>query len=300
MNLKTQPLTLAISSRALFDLSVSHDIYEREGLDAYQAYQIAHEHELLAQGIAFPIIKKLCALTHPKTGEKVVEVILVSRNSADTGLRIFNSIQHYELPITRAIFSNGQSPFPYLKAFGAHLFLSTHQEDVRRALEANCAAAQLLEGRPEKTERTQLRIAFDGDAVLFSDASERIFQQQGIEAFKDHEAAQAKTPLAPGPFKGFLTKLHEVQGIFDSEACPIRTALVTARDAPSHERVVRTLREWKIRIDEAMFLGGLSKQEFLKAFGADLFFDDQHSHCTDAIDATTAGHVPHGVKNEIA
>ncbi len=293
-----KPLTLAISSRALFDLSDSHMVFEQEGLDAYHQYQIKRERDALPMGMAFPIVKKLLSLTHPVEKYKLVEVILVSRNSADTGLRIFNSIQHYELPITRAVFTNGSSPYPYLSAFGAHLFLSANQDDVRRALQANCAAAQLLSSKPENKDKPQLRIAFDGDAVLFSDVAERVFQANGIDAFKAHEASHATTPLPPGPFKGFLSKLHEVQKVFGSEDCPIRTALVTARDAPSHERVVRTLRDWHIRIDEAMFLGGLNKQAFLKAFGADLFFDDQPSHCVDASITTTAGHVPHGIKNE--
>lgn len=292
-----EKLVIAISSRTLFDLNESHQIYEQEGIDAYLKYQIAEENNILAPGVAYHLVKKLLMITHPQTQEPLVEVILLSRNSADTGLRIFNSILHHELPITRAAFSNGESPYKYIKAFGADLFLSAHSEDVTRALNANCAAATLLSA-PARAHTTQVRIGFDGDAVLFSDEAERIFQTHGLEAFRKSESQAAKKPLQSGPFKGFLSALQRIQNLFPTEECPLRTALVTARDAPAHERVIHTLRGWDIRIDEALFLGGLAKGEFLNAFEADIFFDDQQSHCLSAAEYVAAGHVPHGIVNQ--
>ncbi|MDF1820853.1 MAG: 5'-nucleotidase [Alcanivoracaceae bacterium] len=290
-------LVVAISSRALFDLQESHHIFETQGLEAYQAYQVAHEDEPLQPGDAFPLVRKLLNLNNLMPGEPRVEVILLSRNSSDTGLRVFNSIAHYDLPITRAAFAGGNSPHRYVSAFGADLFLSTHPEDVRQALQAGFAAATILSaGRAP--EREELRIAFDGDAVLFSDESERIFQQDGLQAFTENERRAARQPLPGGPFKAFLAALHQLQAEFPEDRCPIRTALVTARSAPAHERVVRTLRSWNVRIDECLFLGGLAKGEFLRAFEADMFFDDQEGHVASASEHVAAGHVPAGVAND--
>lgn len=292
-------LVVATSSRALFDLSESHTIFDREGLDAYRQYQIDHEDTPLNPGEAFPLVKKLLAINELLPGQHRVEVILLSRNSADTGLRVFNSIEHWKLPITRAAFSGGKSPYRYVEAFGAHLFISTNAEDVRNALEWGYAAASILAPArtPSAPETGALKIAFDGDAVLFSDESERVYQERGLEAFTASERAAARTPLRGGPFKPFLQALHNLQAQFEEDACPIRTALVTARSAPAHERVVRTLRDWNIRIDESLFLGGLDKGAFLKAFGADVFFDDQEGHCLSASQHVPAGHVPHGIVN---
>ena len=291
-------LVIAISSRALFNLDDSHAVYENHGLDAYQHYQIKHENEILKPGVAFSLVEKLLHLNEIITSEPVVEVILLSRNNSDTGLRIFNSIEHYQLNITRAAFSCGTSPYRYISAFGAHLFLSALADDVRQALAAGCAAAMIESKNSSINNPKKLKIAFDGDAVLFSDEAEKIYQQQGLLAFAENEKRTANKPLSDGPFKGFLSALHELQRRFSAEECPIRTALVTARSAPAHERVIRTLRAWDIRLDEALFLGGLSKGEFLKAFGADIFFDDQRTHIDSAKDHVTTGHVPHGVTNE--
>lgn len=292
-------LVVATSSRALFDLSESHKIYNEQGLDAYRQYQIDHEDVPLEPGEAYPLVEKLLAINQmlPNGG---VEVILLSRNSADTGLRVFNSIEHWKLPITRAAFSGGKSPYRYVEAFGAHLFISTNVEDVSNALELGYAAASIIAPakHSSKQPNKELKIAFDGDAVIFSDESEQIFQTQGLKAFTESERAAAKTPLRGGPFKAFLQALHNLQSQFKEEECPIRTALVTARSAPTHERVVRTLRDWNIRIDESLFLGGLEKGVFLKAFGADVFFDDQEGHCLSASEHVAAGHVPHGVSNK--
>jgi 5'-nucleotidase len=291
-------LVLAISSRALFDLRESHQIYMAQGVAAYRQYQIDHEDEVLEQGDAFQLVQKLLSL-NTSLSKARVEVVLVSRNSADTGLRVFNSIQHYGLDISRAAFVGGRSPFPYLAAFGSHLFLSTHAEDVRSALDAGFAAATILSGGARRAASAELRIAFDGDAVLFSDESERVYQSGGLEAFQASEREAARRPLSGGPFKPFLEALNLLQREFPEETCPIRTALVTARSAPAHERVIRTLREWDIRLDESLFLGGLEKSAFLEAFAADVFFDDQPGHCEKARDVVATGHVPHGISNEL-
>lgn len=294
----TDKLVIAISSRALFDLEDSHQIYEQEGLEAYQQYQIAHENEVLVPGDAFPLVAKLLKLNE-RLGQDRVEVILLSRNSADTGLRIFNSIEHHGLDIIRAAFCGGQSPYRYIASFNCHLFLSTHKEDVTSVLNAGFAAAMIMPSNQSSMEKTDntLRFAFDGDAVVFSDEAEQVYQSQGLEAFAASERASAKQPLTGGPFKPFLAALHQLQSEFPAKQSPIRTALVTARSAPAHERVIRTLREWGIRLDESLFLGGLEKGPFLKAFGADVFFDDQMGHCDSAREHVATGHVPHGVTN---
>ncbi len=289
-------LVIAISSRALFDLDESNKLYEKSGIETYAQYQIEHEDEILPPGVAFHLVKKLLQLKN-KNNQALVEVILLSRNSADTGLRIFNSISHYQLNITRATFCNGRSPYRYIEAFGAQLFLSANPNDVAHALESGCAAAVIYPETPSHRTDDEIRIAFDGDAVLFSDESERIYQEQGLESFTANEKAHAQTPLSPGPFKPFLQAVHHIQSQYSAESCPLRTALVTARSAPAHERVVRTLRHWGIRIDEALFLGGLDKGEFLRAFGADFYFDDQKGHCESAKAHVATGHVPHGILN---
>jgi len=292
-------LVVAISSRALFDLDESHHIYEQQGTQAYCQYQIENEDVPLKPGAAYVLVKKLLALNNKSGNQPQVEIILLSRNSSDTGLRIFNSIQHHQLEITRAVFTSGSSPYCYVEPFGANLFLSTSPEDVRKALDAGIAAATILPSNVgENSHGEQLRIAFDGDSVLFSDESERIYKEQGLQAFTDNEKQTAKNPLNEGPFKAFLIALNNLQTEYDEDEAPIRTALVTARSAPAHERVIRTLRAWGIRIDEAIFLGGMNKGPFLKSFGADIFFDDQEGHCESAREHVATGHVPHGIANE--
>jgi 5'-nucleotidase len=293
-------LVVAISSRALFDLEESNRVFENEGVAAYHKYQLEHEDEILAPGIAFHLVKKLLAMNMRPPARPRVEVILLSRNTADTGLRIMNSIEHYALDITRAAFTGGESTYSYVPAFKADLFVSANPDDVRKALEAGHAAATILPSNVGQNvgQTEELRIAFDGDAVLFSDEAERVYKLDGLDRFTQSEVSAARDPLMGGPFKSFLAALHRIQAEFPLDASPIRTALVTARSAPAHERVVRTLRNWDIRIDEALFLGGLEKGSFLKAFGADIFFDDQRGHCESARQHVATGHVPFGVANE--
>ncbi|MFN3236208.1 MAG: 5'-nucleotidase [Pseudomonadales bacterium] len=297
-NKTDRKLVVAISSSALFDLQESDRVYREQGVEQYAKYQIAHEDEVLNPGVAFNLVTKLLRLNSLLEQDQAVEVILLSRNTADTGLRVFNSIQHYGLPIIRAAFTGGAAPYPYMAPFGCHLFLSTNPDDVREALANGSAAASILPGRPQSASAEhELKFAFDGDAVLFSDEAERIYQEQGLEKFQETELAAADQPLPGGPFKPFLAALHKLQAEFTQTQSPIRTALVTARSAPAHERVIKTLRDWDIRLDESMFLGGMKKSEFLKAYGADVFFDDQAEHCASASEFVATGHVLHGVTN---
>ena len=284
-------LVIAISSRALFDMSRSHEVFEKQGIDAYCKYQIQHETEKLEPGIAFPMVRKFLALNrNADKHAQHVEIVLMSRNSADTGLRIFNSIQHYGLDIIRAAFTGGSTAYPYAKAFGADLFLSADPSEVGKARDAGHAAATILPSRAGLSDTGQLKIAFDGDAVIFSNEAGRIFQQKGLSEFMKNEERKADNPLPGGPFKKFLSALHQIQQNHDES--PIRTALFTTRAAPCHERVIKTLRAWEVRVDESYFLGGRDKAEFLKIFGADIFFDDQIDNCESARKYVPTGHVP--------
>ena len=291
-------LTVAISSRALFDLDDSNRVFEDQGLEAYRKYQIEREDEVLEPGDALPLVEKLINI-NKLLGKNKVDVILLSRNSADTGLRIFNSIRAHDLDIQRAAFSGGADPYRYVRAFDCDLFLSTVAEDVSHALASGVAAATIFGTAWSGREPSELRIAFDGDGVVFSDQAELVFQTSGLDAFTASEAAAADEPLEGGPFKSFLAGLQALQREFPLETCPIRTALVTARGAPAHERVIKTLRAWDIRLDECLFLGGRDKTEFLKAFAADVFFDDQARVVEQARGHLTAGHVPKG-KTEVS
>lgn len=288
-------LVVGISSRALFDLEEENRIFEEDGLEAYAAYQRAHENDILKPGTAFPLIKALHKLN--ADGRYLTEIIVMSKNSADTSLRVFNSIAHYGLNISRAALVSGASIAPYLTAFRTDLFLSASEQDVQEAINANIAAGLICshEGLPIDPDKEipQIRIAFDGDAVLFSDESERIYQAQGLEAFEAHERANAKKPLPEGPFAKLLRSISAIQKEYPAETAPIRTALVTARSAPAHERVIRTLRAWDVRIDEAFFLGGVRKSDILKAFDANIFFDDQAAHTDPASKVVPAARVPY-------
>jgi 5'-nucleotidase len=290
-------LIVAITSRALFDMAESHAVFERAGLDAFHSYQRERENDALAPGIAFPLVQKLLRLNPPKPEPPRVEVILLSRNSSDTGLRIFNSIEHYGLGIVRAAFTSGAPVWPYVRSFGAQLFLSANPDSVKSSLDAGVAAATILPSKAPSATSDQLRIAFDGDAVIFGDEGERVSQEQGVEAFHRHEVERVDQPLSGGPFRGFLAALHRLQQAFPEENSPIRTALVTARSAPAHKRVILTLRHWGVRLDEALFLGGRDKGPFLEAFGADIFFDDSARNVESARRHVATGHVPHGVSN---
>lgn len=294
-------LIIGISSRALFNLDQSHEIYEKEGLESYRDYQIANEDKTLEPGEAFGLVKKILSINSLyNKDENRIEVILLSRNTSDTGLRIRNSIEAHGLDISRAAFCGGESPHRYVKDFGVHLFLSSSIEDVKLAIKSNVAAATIVSrpsGKVKKIDSDILKIAFDGDAVIFSDESEKVFHEKGLEAFIENEV-NSTSVLKEGPFKNFLVELNKIQNDFEINQCPIRTALVTARSAPSDKRVIKTLRKWGVRIDESLFLGGMAKTKFLESFDADIFFDDQKKHIMSAIDSTASAHVPYGIKNK--
>lgn len=288
-------LVIGVSSRALFDLESENEIFEKEGLAAYSEYQVEHEKDILKPGTAFPLIKALQKLN--ADGGYLTEIIVMSKNSADTSLRIFNSIEHYKLDISRAALVGGNSIAPYLDAFKTDLFLSANEEDVKEAINANIASGIICDHsalpiNPDE-DINQIKIAFDGDAVIFSDEAERIYQAEGLQAFAEHEQKNAQKPLPEGPFAKFLKTLSLIQQQFPKDVSPIRTALVTARNAPAHERVVRTLRAWNVRIDEVFFLGGIEKSEVLKAFGANIFFDDQAVHTERASKMVPSARVPY-------
>ncbi|WP_420465930.1 5'-nucleotidase [Panacagrimonas sp.] len=291
-------LVVALSSRALFDFEEENGVFDRQGDDAYTRLQLERLDTPAKTGVAFPLARKLLAFNGD--GQHRVEVVILSRNDPVSGLRVFRSASAGGLVLERGVFTRGQPPWRYLRPLGAHLFLSAHDQDVADALAAGFPAARVFSRSVVDAVRhpNELRIAFDGDAVLFSDEAERVFQSAGLDAFQSHERDHASRPLPPGPFKPLLDALHRLQKAA-GEKVPIRvrTALVTARSAPAHERAIRTLMDWGIELDEAMFLGGLGKGPFLREFEPDFFFDDQLAHCESAALAGPAGHVASGVVN---
>lgn len=285
-------LTIAVSSRALFDFEQENAVFDDKNESAYMRVQRQRLDKAASPGIAFPMVKKLLAFNTPE--ERLVDVFVISRNDPFTGLRIFNSIDEYQLDIRGGCFTRGSPSLPYLPAFGAHLFLSALDADVRAALESGFPAAKVM-GRAEPNiapDDDTLRIAFDGDAVLFGDESERIYQKQGLKEFQKTERELAHQPLSPGPLAPFFTALHQLHQRFPSR---IRTALVTSRGRPAHKRPILTLEKWGLDIDEAFFLGGTPKAKFIEGFHPDFFFDDQIRHLPTA---QAGGHVSAGIANE--
>ena len=302
-------LVVAISSRALFDFEEENQVFEQGSGQhrdrAYMQLQLQRLEEPAKPGVAFSLVRKLLAFNQapdpaapPGPASQPVEVVILSRNDPVSGMRVFRSAQHYGLSIQRGSFTRGEPPWRYLRPLHANLFLSTHLSDVRAALEAGVPAAQVYPQSAHASEAhpTEVRIAFDGDAVLFSDEAERVYQAQGLQAFQQHETEKATQPLLAGPFKPLLAALHRLQQA-GTPTMRIRTALVTARSAPAHERAIRTLMDWNIEIDEAMFLGGLAKGEFLREFEPDFFFDDQTGHIESAARHVPSGHVVSGISN---
>jgi len=289
-------LVVAISSRALFDFEEENRLFESGDPGAYMALQLQRLELPAPPGIAFSLIKKLLAFNEAQ--QQRVEVVILSRNDPVSGMRIFRSGAANQIKLERGVFTQGRPPFRYLRPLGAHLFLSANAEDVREALNAGFPAARVLTESVKAGNNypDEVRIAFDGDAVLFSDEAEQVFQAQGLDAFQQHELSKATQPLPQGPFKPLLVALHRLQQA-GTPAMRIRTALVTARSAPAHERAIRTLMNWNIQVDEAMFLGGLPKGEFLREFEPDFFFDDQTGHVNHAARHVPAGHVAAGVAN---
>ena len=295
-------LKIAVTTRALFQLESENRIYEERGRIEYEEYQISKENDVLQKGAAFTLINALLSINKIHQTKDRVEVILVSRNSANTSLRVYNSIETYNLPITRGFFTGGANLTPYLAAINIDLFLTANPSDAQQAIDAGIPAAVLLtENIPEYSEENsnQIRIAFDGDAVLFSEESELIYKQGGLDKFAENEAIHANDPMNEGPFAKFLRTIADLQNALGEEQEVIRTALITARNAPSHERVIKTLRAWNVRIDEIFFLGGISKTPILQTFGAQIFFDDQKTYTEPASLVVPSGTVPYSSESKL-
>lgn len=288
-------LVIAISSRAVFDFEQENRVFEQDDDRAYMALQRDRLDRSARPGVAFALVKKLLAIDHPEDPDEArrIEVVVLSRNDPVSGLRVFNSAREYGLRLQRGVFTRGREPWRYLTPLKAHLFLSANEADVQAAHRAGFPAARVYPHSVQASEShpEELRIAFDGDAVLFSDESERIFQREGLDAFQQYESTHAGAPMNPGPFKALLELLYRLQHDARGTAIRIRTALVTARSAPAHERAIRTLMEWGVEVDEAMFLGGLPKGPFLAEFEPDFFFDDQPGHCESGAQAGPTGRV---------
>jgi len=300
-------LVIGVASSALFDLTDSHAVFLAEGEDGYRAYQEAHLADPLAPGVAFPFIKRLLSLNDlGEASDPLVEVIVLSHNDPDTGLRVMESIEHHKLPITRAVFMQGRSPYRFIPAFSMSLFLSENEDDVRQAVLAGHPAGRVMGSPAVDDESEDLRIAFDFDSVIASDESERVMKESGesLAAFREHEVQNAALPLEPGPLKDFLAKLNVIQRLEEERRVGgggyrirVHVALVTARNAPAHRRAVETLKSWGLRVNDAFFLGGVEKRLVLEVLKPHIFFDDQLGHINGASQVVPSVHVPYGVRN---
>ena len=303
-NNKENPFIITVSGRVLFDMEESHTVYETEGLEAFGQHQRERESVPFKPGPAFNLVRKLLAFNENRPeGARPFEIVLLSRNSSDTALRVLNTIEHYKLPLIRAVFTGGQPSSTYIEAIGADLFLSSNPQEVGKVVnECGIAGATIIaskNGEEFPSHESEIRIAFDGDAVLFSDEAERVYGESGLAGFTDHEYKHASRPLEGGPFKSMLMVIHEIQKAYGNERSPFRTALVTARSMPAHMRALNTLHSWGVTVDEVMLLGGKAKGPYLRAFKADFFVDDSQHNIDCALNAgAMAGHVPFGTRNE--
>jgi len=295
-------LVVAVASSALFDLSEPDLVFRTQGEVAYRAHQRAHEREPLPGGVALPFVRRLLSLNGKTEDDHPVEVVLLSRNDPDTGMRVMHSIEALGLDITRAVFTSGRPPWPFLPSFNASLFLTAVPEDVREALNLGHPAGCVLHGNILDDDQAELRVAFDFDGVLADDEAERIYQEEGLERFQENEKSRAQQPLHPGPLKRLLSGLAALQAreqerkVLDPTYVPrLHTAIVTARSAPAFERVVTTLRDWNLRVDQSFFLGGMDKRRILDVWKPHLFFDDQMAHAGKAAASTPSVHVPFGI-----
>jgi 5'-nucleotidase len=296
-----KPLVIGISSRALFDLEVENTIFEEHGVAKYKEHQREKEKEILQPGTAFYLIEHFLKLNDLDPGKPLVEIVVMSRNSPETAIRVLHSLEHYKFDISRMAFAGGSSLHSYLDAYEVDLFLSRALDDVQSAIDNGIPAAVICD--PPKgynPVKDQIRIAFDGDSVLFSDESEAIFKEKGLKEFSAHEDAHRDTPLPDGPFAKLLKTLALLQKKLPRNRWPVRIALVTARSSPAHMRVINTLRNWDVDIDEAFFMGGRPKDKVLKAFRAHIFFDDQDVHLGPAAKVVPAGKVPYKSSSAMA
>lgn len=299
-------LVIAVASSALFDLSESHDMFVKNGPKAYKEFQEANLNKVLNKGVAFPFIRRFLNINKRFPKQMPVEVVLLSRNSAITGKRVFRSIAHYELDISRAAFMEGNSPYEYIPAFNASLFLSANEGDVKRAIKSGYPAGTVLPSKVMDVESDEeLRIAFDFDGVITDDESETIFKEGGLPEFHDYEVANTHIPHKPGPLADLFKKLAFMQKLEDREQENdrdykriIRTSIVTARNAPAHERVITTLEDWGVSANEVFFLGGLKKERILSKLKPHMFFDDQRSHLESEAGDIPMVHIPFGIANQ--
>lgn len=289
-------LVIGVSSRALFNLEEENEIFDTKGIEGYRKHQLEHEKVPLLEGSAFYLVKSILELNN-QASKKIVEVIVMSRNSPETGVRVLHSIKKHNLDITRVAFSGGEPLSPYIDAFDIDLFLSKDENDVQTIIDSKASAAALIYAPPIQFNENdnRVKIAFDADAVIFSDESELRNKNEGLDAFHKYESENEQVPLNKGPFAKLLIKLSKIQEHLPTtiELTPIRIAIVTARNAPSHMRVINTLRGWGVYVDEIYFLGGLSKDKVLKAFGAHIFFDDQDTHLVKASKYVPSAKVPY-------
>lgn len=300
-------LVIGVASSALFDLSESDAYFQEHGEDAYRIYQGANIDIRLEPGVAFPFVRRLLALNDLRSSDPPVEVIVLSKNDPNTGLRVMRSIAAHDLPMTRAVFTRGRSPHEYIPAFSMSLFLSANENDVRAAIDAGFPAGQVLPSamNDDGEDGGALRVAFDFDGVVGDDESEKVFQGTGgLAAFQGHEVEHQGEPVGPGPLKQLLVDLNMIQHLerermkVDNGYQPrLQISLVTARNAPAHERAVFTLMSWGVSVDDAFFLGGIEKAKVLKVMKPHLFFDDQTGHLTSAAEYAASVHVPYGISN---
>ena len=302
-------LVVGLASSALFDLTESDQVFREKGELAYRVYQRENQNNPLQAGVAFPFIKRLLSINEINPADPPIEVVLLSRNDPDTGMRVMNSIQHHRLGMTRAVFLQGRVPHRYIPALSISLFLSANEEDVRQAMLAGYPAGQVLESRHIDAEEDQeLRVAFDFDGVVADDESETIYQEtHDVAKFHEYEQSRVNVPHTPGPLKDFLKKLSTVQKLEEKKASEdplykpkLRISIVTARNAPSHERVINTMREWGITVNEAFFLGGIEKKKVLEVLNPHIFFDDQKTHLMPTSSVLPSVHIPFGIANTIA
>jgi len=295
-------LVIGVSSRALFDLEKENDIFESEGVKVYRQYQLEHENEILKPGTAYYLVKNLLEL-NKYANQQIVEVVIMSTNSPETGMRIMRSLEEHKLPISRMAFTGGQPISAYIKGFDVDLFLSKDPLEVQKVIDSKSCAAALIYAAPMEfnSSANLVKIAFDADAVIFNEDSEFIYKQNGLEAFQEHEFKNKTNPLLEGPFAQLLIKLSNIQKHLpvNIELSPLRLAIITARSAPAHLRVLNTLREWGVYINEIYFLGGLSKYKILEAFGAHIFFDDQDVHLEPASKIVPSGKVPYSTDSKL-
>ncbi len=298
-------LVIGLASSALFNLDESDRVFQEMGEDAYRNYQREHQHDVLEKGVAFPFIKRLLTLNELNPQDPPVEVVLLSRNDPDTGMRVMHSIEHYGLNMTRALFLQGREPYKYIEALNISLFLSANEQDVKEAINAGYSAGQVLESNINDDDTDEeLRIAFDFDGVIADDQAETVYQQENLDAFHKHEKENAAVTHNEGPLLTFLRKVAHIQQLElakkeqDSSYRPkLRVSIVTARSAPSHERVINTMRSWNIIVNEAYFLGGIEKKKVLEVLNPHIFFDDQKLHLEKSSDILPSVHIPFGVTN---